>query len=65
MQKTEPFFRLFFSRSENVFFSNFEGTVFCGDITMAKKKKLQNVCTNTTSKRIELEGPGWSGFVRF
>ena len=32
MQKTEPFFRLIFSRSENVFFSNLEGTVFCGNI---------------------------------
>ena len=30
IQKTEPFFRLIFSRSENVFF-NFDGTVFCGN----------------------------------
>ena len=30
LRKTEPFSRLIFSRSENVFFSNFEGTVFCG-----------------------------------
>ena len=34
-------------------------------LAMAAKKKLQNVCTHITSKRIELEGPGWSGFVRF
>ena len=34
-------------------------------ITMAKKEKLQNICTHITFKRIELEGPCWSGFVRF
>ena len=27
------------------------------------KKKLQNICTHITSERIELENPGWSGFV--
>ena len=30
-----------------------------------KKKKLQNICKHITSKRIELEGPCWSDFVRF
>ena len=30
-----------------------------------KKKMMQEVCTRITSKRIELESPGWSGVVRF
>ena len=30
-KKTEPFLRLMFSRSENDFFSNFEGTVCFGN----------------------------------
>ena len=29
-----------------------------------EKKMIQNVCTHITSKRIELESPGWSGLVR-
>ena len=33
-------------------------------VTVAKKKMIQNVCTHITSKRIELESPGWSGFIR-
>ena len=31
----------------------------------AEKKTAHHVCTHMTSKRIELEGPGWSGLVRF
>ena len=31
----------------------------------AEKKIRTYVCTHITSKRIELEGPGWSGLVRF
>ena len=30
-----------------------------------EKKMIQNVCTHITSKRIELESPGCSGFIRF
>ena len=29
------------------------------------EKFAHHVCTHITSKRIELEGPGWSGLVRF
>ena len=29
------------------------------------KKMTQNVCRHITSKRIELESPGWSGLIRF
>ena len=27
-----------------------------------EKKSAQNVCEHSAYKRIELEGPGWSGF---
>ena len=30
-----------------------------------EKKNDTNVCMHITSKRIELESPGWSGLVRF
>ena len=33
-------------------------------VTVAKKNDT-NVCMHITSKRIELESPGWSGLVRF
>ena len=31
----------------------------------AQKKTAHHVCTHITSKRIEQEGPGWSGLVWF
>ena len=35
-------------------------------LTLTKLGELaHHVCTHITSKRIELEGPGWSGLVRF
>ena len=37
----------------------------CVLITLASLKVAQDVCKCTTSKRIELESPGWSGLVRF
>ena len=33
-------------------------------VTM-RKKNPAHLCTHITSKQIELEGPGWSRFVRF
>ena len=33
-------------------------------LTMHKKKSA-HLCTHITSKRIELESPGWSGLVKF
>ena len=33
-------------------------------ITMHQKKSA-HLCTHITSKRIELESPGWSGLVKF
>ena len=34
------------------------------EVTM-RKEKLAHLRTHTTSKQIELEGPGWSGLVKF
>ncbi len=34
-------------------------------VTLGSLKVAQDVCKCTTSKRIELESPGWSGLVRF
>ena len=36
-----------------------------GPYNYAEKKIRTYVCTHITSKQIELEGPGWSGLVRF